>query len=59
MSSIEKLKALGWAPRKDLERIMSDYVEWLEGSGLLEQFYQPADHEMELAGVVRAAEQAS
>lgn len=59
VSSIEKLKALGWAPRKDLERIMSDYVEWLEGSGLLEQFYQPADHEMELAGVVRAAEQAS
>ena len=55
VSSIRKLKALGWSPRKDLEHIMKDYVAWLEGSSLREQFYLRADREMEKAGVVCAA----
>jgi dTDP-L-rhamnose 4-epimerase len=59
VSSIEKLKALGWLPRKNLECIMNDYVTWLESSGLLEQFYLRADREMERAGVVRAVAQAT
>lgn len=54
VSCIEKLKALGWCPRKNLEYIMKDYVTWLESSGLRDQFYLRADREMERAGVVRA-----
>lgn len=54
VSSIEKLKALGWRPNKNLEQIMKDYVMWLESSGLLDQFYLQADREMERAGVVRS-----
>ena len=58
VSSIEKLKVLGWKPKKSLESIMRDYVEWLESTGLKDQYYLRADHEMESAGVVRAATQA-
>jgi dTDP-L-rhamnose 4-epimerase len=54
VSDIEKLKSLGWRPLKSPEYIMTDYVSWLESSGLREQFYQRADREMESAGVVRA-----
>jgi dTDP-L-rhamnose 4-epimerase len=57
VSSIEKLRTLGWCPRKSLEQIMRDYVEWLEGSDLREKFNLGADREMELAGVVRATGQ--
>ena len=59
VSSIDKLRALGWSPHKNLEHILKDYVAWLEGSSLREQFYLHADREMEKAGVVCAAVAAS
>ena len=54
VSGIEKLKALGWCPSKNLEHIMKDYVAWLEVSSLRDEFYLRADREMERAGVVRS-----
>ena len=58
VSSIEKLKALGWAPLKNLEQIMRDYFTWLQCTSLREKSYLSADREMELAGVVRPVAQA-
>jgi dTDP-L-rhamnose 4-epimerase len=53
VSSISKLKALGWSPRRDLDGILEDFSEWLAGS------FQPAAQlprayeEMMSKGVVR------
>jgi dTDP-L-rhamnose 4-epimerase len=52
VSSIEKLKALGWVPRKTLVNIMDDYVEWYQSSGIAGKFYLNAEKEMERSGVV-------
>jgi dTDP-L-rhamnose 4-epimerase len=54
VSSIEKLKALGWQPKHDLKKIMSDYLDWLRLSGNAGKFYLDADREMEKMGVVCA-----
>jgi dTDP-L-rhamnose 4-epimerase len=54
VSSVAKLQALGWRPKHDLKKIMSDYLEWLRGSGKAGQFYLDADREMEKMGVVCA-----
>ncbi len=55
VSSITKLGALGWAPKKGLEEIMRDYWEWLQASGMGTQFDTSADADMERNGVVCAA----
>jgi dTDP-L-rhamnose 4-epimerase len=55
VSSIAKLRALGWAPKIGLEEIMRDYWEWLQASGMGAQFDASADAEMERNGVVCAA----
>jgi len=52
VSSIEKLKALGWSPSKSLGDIMHDYVNWLRNSGIQGEFYLKADQDMERSGVV-------
>jgi dTDP-L-rhamnose 4-epimerase len=57
VSSIGKLKSLGWAPRKDLRQIMTDYWTWCRESGPRGQFYLGADSDMERNGIVCAAGQ--
>lgn len=52
VSSVEKLKTLGWSPQKSLRDITSSYWEWLQTSGMSGQFYLGADLDMERRGVV-------
>lgn len=55
VSSISKLSALGWTPKKGLEEIMRDYWEWLRSSGIGTRIDLTADADMERHGVVCAA----
>jgi dTDP-L-rhamnose 4-epimerase len=59
VSSIKKLKSLGWAPKRSLRDIMSGYWEWLQCCGINGQFYLGADVDMERNGVVCSASTAS
>ena len=55
VSSVAKLTALGWSPKKDLQQIMRDYWAWLQSCGMAVQFDPSADADMESKGVVCAA----
>jgi dTDP-L-rhamnose 4-epimerase len=55
VSSVAKLGALGWSPRKGLQQIMRDYWEWLRETGMMVSFDGSADADMENKGVVCAA----
>jgi dTDP-L-rhamnose 4-epimerase len=46
VSSIEKLKALGWSPRHNLDSILEDFVGWVKGFGSLEPFMSNAHEEL-------------
>ena len=59
VSSIEKLRALGWAPTRTLHEIMSDYWNWIQSSGCEGEFFLSADDEMEKSGVVCSTAPAS
>ncbi len=52
VSSIQKLRHLGWQARRDLSTIMDDFLAWVESiGGVPEQIYD-ADAHMRSAGVV-------
>ena len=53
VSSIERLLALGWAPRHDLQRIFSDFLDWLSGQGDGAGFLEEADAALRQKQVVR------
>lgn len=53
VSSIAKLKALGWEPKRPLRQIFKDYVEWIEGFGDVGDYFKEADRLMREAGSVR------
>jgi dTDP-L-rhamnose 4-epimerase len=55
VSSIEKLMQLGWRPRCSLEKILDDFVDWIEGSGGVPARLPDAAAEMRAAGVLLAA----
>ncbi|HEY6766467.1 MAG TPA: NAD-dependent epimerase/dehydratase family protein [Candidatus Sulfotelmatobacter sp.] len=52
VSSIEKLKALGWVPSRDLSAILDDFLEWVERNGGIPQEPNDAYSEMKQSGVV-------
>ncbi|HOE66096.1 MAG TPA: SDR family NAD(P)-dependent oxidoreductase [Candidatus Hydrogenedentes bacterium] len=54
VSSIEKLKALGWAPKRTIADIFTDYVAWIQGFGDVGDYFREADKLMREAGAVRA-----
>jgi dTDP-L-rhamnose 4-epimerase len=54
VSSVEKLKALGWAPRRPLRQIFEDYIEWVRSFGDVGDYFKEADRLMREAGSVRA-----
>ena len=55
VSSIEKLKALGWAPKRSLDNIISDFLAWVEAlGGVPEEAFQ-AEAIMRESGVVQRA----
>jgi len=56
VSSIDKLRQLGWEPRRSLDDIFSDYVSWVKSLGSIEDYFSEADRAMRTMNVVRKAE---
>jgi dTDP-L-rhamnose 4-epimerase len=55
VSSIDKLKRLGWKPERGMDEILGDFLEWVESSGgIPANLSDPAD-EMRAAGVLLSA----
>jgi dTDP-L-rhamnose 4-epimerase len=52
VSSIEKLKRLGWKPKRALEVILDDFLEWIESSGGIPAHLPDAVADMRAAGVL-------
>lgn len=55
VSSIEKLKALGWAPKRSLSRILDDFLAWVESIGGIPPEIPDAYSDMRKVGVVLRA----
>jgi dTDP-L-rhamnose 4-epimerase len=53
VSSVEKLKALGWKPKKTLDNIIDDFLAWVDTiGGIPEEAFQ-AETIMRESGVVQ------
>jgi dTDP-L-rhamnose 4-epimerase len=52
VSNIDKLKALGWAPRNDLATILDDFIVWVDSIGGIPPQIEDAYGAMRKAGVV-------
>ena len=55
VSSIEKLKRMGWAPKKGLDVILDDFLQWIETSGGVPEDLPDATADMRAAGVLLSA----
>ncbi len=55
VSSIEKLRALGWRPRLGLAEILDDFLSWIESSGGVPNLTRDIDADMRSAGIVLSA----
>lgn len=55
VSSIRKLSDLGWKPQHNLERILNDFVEWIESAGGIPAGLPDAAADMRAAGVLLSA----
>ncbi len=55
VSSVEKLKKLGWHPQWDLSQIFDDFFAWVDGFGGIPSNIPDAYQTMRSAGVVRAS----
>jgi len=54
-SEVGKLRALGWAPRVEMEAIVAEYVDWAATQADLRDTFGEAQARMQAAGVVRTA----
>ena len=52
VSSIDKLKQLGWSPKRDLSKILDDFFDWIESIGGIPAHVPDAYVDMRKAGVV-------
>jgi dTDP-L-rhamnose 4-epimerase len=52
VSSVEKLKRLGWKPKRGLDAILDDFLEWVQSSGGLPAHLPDAVADMRAAGVL-------
>ncbi len=55
VSSVDKLRALGWEPRRSLSTILDDFLEWVEKSGGIPDKLPDAYSDMKQSGVVLSA----
>lgn len=55
VSSVKKLSALGWRPRRSLSDILRDFLEWIESNGGIPEQIPDAHSDMRNAGVVLTA----
>jgi dTDP-L-rhamnose 4-epimerase len=59
ISSIEKLRLLGWSPKRDLPTILDDFLAWVDSIGGIPEQVHDAYGDMRKAGVVLSAAAAS
>jgi dTDP-L-rhamnose 4-epimerase len=52
VSSVEKLRRLGWQPRRPLSVVLDDFLEWIDSVGGIPQQVEDAHAHMRDAGVV-------
>jgi len=52
VSSIEKLRLLGWSPKRDLSTILDDFLVWVDSIGGIPEQVPDAYSDMRRAGVV-------
>jgi len=52
VSKVDKLRMLGWEPKRDLSTILDDFLAWVEGIGGMPPQIEDADGAMRRAGVV-------
>ena len=55
VSSISKLQALGWSPKRSLSQILDDFLAWVQRNGGIPEQVQDAYLNMKQAGVVLSA----
>ncbi len=55
VSSVDKLRALGWKPQRDLRTILNDFLNWVDEIGGIPESIGDAYAAMKNAGVVLAA----
>lgn len=55
VSSIEKLRLLGWSPKRDLSTILDDFLAWVDTIGGAPEHMHDAYGDMRRAGVVLRA----
>ncbi len=55
VSSIRKLQSLGWKPKRGLDTILDDFLEWVEKSGGVPMLLPDAAAAMRAAGVLLSA----
>ncbi|MGD0568034.1 MAG: NAD-dependent epimerase/dehydratase family protein [Candidatus Sulfotelmatobacter sp.] len=55
VSSVEKLKGLGWKPKRGLDDILDDFVDWVESCGGVPERLPDAAADMRAAGVLLSA----
>jgi dTDP-L-rhamnose 4-epimerase len=55
VSSIAKLKALGWSPKRGLSTILEDFLDWVKQTGGIPEELQDAYSDMKESGVVLAS----
>jgi len=55
VSSVEKLKRIGWTPKRDLSAILDDFLAWVESIGGIPAKIEDAYGAMKKAGVVLKA----
>lgn len=53
VSSIEKLKKLGWTPQYSLDRILEDFLVWVRSLGDLERYFSDAQQQLVAMNVLR------
>lgn len=54
VSAIDKIRSLGWFPRRSLDRIMEDFLAWIDELGVLPSDIPDAEELMRAGGVVQA-----
>lgn len=55
VSSIERLKNLGWSPKEILDDIFVDYINWINSIGDISDYFTEADKSMRSSGVILSA----
>lgn len=56
VSDISKLKELGWEPKKGLDEIFEDYIDWIKEQGEIGQYFEKADRRMREKDIVKSIE---